>query len=44
MRRSHGSRRLDNTADMLIETARVMSEDLAAWQDLYGRKRLDLPA
>jgi hypothetical protein len=35
---------LDATADMLIETARVMSEDLAAWQDLYGRKRLNLPA
>jgi hypothetical protein len=36
--------RLDRTADMLIETARVMSEDLAAWQELYGRKRLVLPA
>ena len=35
---------LDATADMLIETARMMSEDLAAWQDLYGRKRLNLPA
>jgi hypothetical protein len=35
---------LDETADMLIRTARVMSEDLAAWQDLYGRKRLMLPA
>jgi hypothetical protein len=35
---------LDDTADMLIRTARVMSEDLAAWQDLYGRKRLVLPA
>ena len=36
--------RLDKTADILIETARVMSEDLAAWQELYGRKRLVLPA
>ena len=38
------SPRLEKTADLLIETARVMSEDLAAWQDLYGRKRLSLPA
>jgi hypothetical protein len=29
---------------MLIRTARLMSEDLDAWQDLYGRKRLTLPA
>jgi hypothetical protein len=35
---------LDHTAAMLIDTARVMSEDLTAWQDLYGRKRLTLPA
>ena len=35
---------LDRTADILIETARVLSEDLAAWQELYGRKRLNLPA
>ena len=35
---------LDDTAELLIATARVMSEDLAAWQDLYGRKRLALPA
>jgi len=35
---------LDDTADLLIETARVLSEDIAAWQDLYGRKRLTLPA
>jgi hypothetical protein len=35
---------LTRTADTLIETARVMSEDLAAWQELYGRKRLTLPA
>jgi hypothetical protein len=30
----------DQTAEMLITTARIMSEDLAAWQELYGRKRL----
>jgi hypothetical protein len=35
---------LDDTAELLITTARLMSEDLAAWQDLYGRKRLALPA
>jgi len=35
---------LNETGDMLISTARLMSEDLAAWQDLYGRKRLTLPA
>ena len=35
---------IDRTADMLVETARVLSEDLAAWQELYGRKRLNLPA
>jgi hypothetical protein len=35
---------LDDTAELLIATARVLSEDIAAWQDLYGRKRLTLPA
>ena len=35
---------LDRTAEILIETARILSEDLAAWQELYGRKRLSLPA
>jgi hypothetical protein len=35
---------LEYTAETLIETARVLSEDLAAWQELYGRKRLTLPA
>jgi hypothetical protein len=34
---------LDRTAEMLISTARIMSEDLDAWQELYGRKRLILP-
>jgi len=35
---------LNDTADLLISAARIMSEDLAAWQELYGRKRLTLPA
>jgi hypothetical protein len=35
---------LEQTAEILIETARILSEDLAAWQQLYGRKRLSLPA
>jgi hypothetical protein len=35
---------LGDTAELLIATARVLSEDIAAWQDLYGRKRLTLPA
>jgi hypothetical protein len=35
---------LDDTTELLIATARVLSEDIAAWQDLYGRKRLTLPA
>jgi hypothetical protein len=34
---------LNETAEMLLKTARVMSEDIAAWQALYGRKRLNLP-
>jgi hypothetical protein len=35
---------LDETAQMLISIAQDMSEDVAAWQELYGRKRLTLPA
>jgi hypothetical protein len=35
--------KLGATADLLISAARIMSEDLAAWQELYGRKRLTLP-
>jgi hypothetical protein len=35
---------LDDTAESLIAASRVMSEDLAAWEELYGRKRLVLPA
>ncbi len=34
----------EDTAEMLIATARILSEDVAAWQQLYGRKRLTLPA
>jgi hypothetical protein len=34
----------DATAKRLIIASRVMSEDLAAWEELYGRKRLELPA
>jgi hypothetical protein len=41
---SKGEADLDDTAELLIATARVLSEDIAAWQDLYGRKRLTLPA
>lgn len=35
---------LDDTAERLIAASRMMSEDLAAWEQLYGRKRLALPA
>ncbi len=35
---------LDETSELLISTARTMSEDIAAWQELFGRKRLVLPA
>jgi hypothetical protein len=34
----------EETAKLLISTARIMSEDVVAWQQLYGRKRLSLPA
>jgi len=43
-RTAKGDASLDDAADLLIATARVLSEDIAAWQDLYGRKRLTLPA
>ncbi|SDR64119.1 hypothetical protein SAMN05519103_09421 [Rhizobiales bacterium GAS113] len=36
--------RLDDTTQLIIDTARAMSEDPVAWQQLYGRKRLALPA
>ncbi len=35
---------LDETYALLVETAGVMSQDVAAWQELYGRKPLSLPA
>jgi Protein of unknown function (DUF4231) len=35
---------LEETSDLLISTAHAMSEDVAAWQELYGRKWLTLPA
>jgi hypothetical protein len=35
---------LSETAETLIKTAGIMSEDLAVWRALYGRKRLALPA
>jgi hypothetical protein len=34
---------LNESAEMLIRTTRLMSEDVTAWQELYGRKRLTLP-
>jgi hypothetical protein len=36
--------KFDDTADLLMSAARIMSADLAAWQELYGRKRPTLPA
>ncbi|HWT29827.1 MAG TPA: hypothetical protein VN240_02240, partial [Propylenella sp.] len=35
---------LDRTTSFLSEAARIMSNDLAAWQALYGRKQLTLPS
>jgi hypothetical protein len=35
---------LDETGDVLLSTAQVLTEDLAAWQSVYGHKRLELPA
>jgi hypothetical protein len=35
---------LAQTGDILLSTARVLTEDLAAWQSVYGQKRLELPA
>jgi Protein of unknown function (DUF4231) len=34
---------IEETAAMLIATSRIMSDDLAAWEELFGRKRLTLP-
>ncbi|MGO9234473.1 MAG: hypothetical protein ACLP4V_10515 [Methylocella sp.] len=35
---------LDETGDVLLSTAQVLTEDLATWQSVYGHKRLELPA
>jgi hypothetical protein len=35
--------RLESTGAVLLSTARVLTADLAAWQSIYGRKRLSLP-
>lgn len=35
---------LDETGDALLATAKVLTDDLAAWQSVYGHKRLELPA
>jgi len=35
---------LADTGDVLIATAQILTEDLSAWQSIYGRKRLTLPA
>ena len=42
--RAVDSLELDKTAAILIETARLMGEDIDGWQSLYTRKRLALPA
>jgi hypothetical protein len=34
---------LDSTAAVLLSTAQVLTEDLGAWQSVYGRKHLDIP-
>jgi hypothetical protein len=34
---------LDDAGDILVRTAQVLTEDLAAWQSLYSAKRLNLP-
>jgi hypothetical protein len=34
---------LDDTSAVLVATAQVLTEDLAAWQALYTEKRLNLP-
>jgi hypothetical protein len=40
----HSTITLDQTGDILLTTAQVLTEDLAAWQSVYGHKRLELPA
>jgi hypothetical protein len=36
--------RFDHTDELLRRTAQVLTEDLSAWQSVYGHKRLELPA
>ena len=35
---------LESTTAALLTTARVLSDDVGAWQSVYGRKQLGLPA
>ena len=35
---------LESTAATLLATAEVLTEDVGAWQSVYGRKQLNLPA
>jgi hypothetical protein len=34
---------MDTTTSVLLATAQILSEDVGAWQSIYGRKRLNLP-
>jgi len=34
---------IDETSNVLFSTAQILTEDLAAWQSIYGGKRLNLP-
>ena len=42
--RPDASSQLESTTATLLATAQVLSEDLGAWQSVYGRKQLNLPA
>ncbi len=42
--RARNNLALAQTGDILVSTARVLTEDLSAWQSVYGHKRLELPA
>ncbi len=35
---------LESTGTVLLSTAEVLTEDLTAWQSVFGRKRLNFPA
>ncbi|MDU6134408.1 hypothetical protein, partial [Bradyrhizobium sp.] len=43
IKKARSTLRLDETGDMLLTTAQILTEDLAAWQSVYGHKRLELP-